>query len=139
LYLFQVLRSYQRFRDCGTELIAVFESDSAHFPSQIGGVDVTKLPLIPNSRKDLYRLYRLESRLSAALDPRVALLWCQAIVSGFRQSWPDGDIGQIPAHFLIDEDGFLAKVFYGKTIGDHIPWEEVEAFSGSRTGLAQQS
>jgi thioredoxin-dependent peroxiredoxin len=139
LYLFHVLRSYQRLRDCGTELIAVFESGPAHFPSQIGGVDVTTLPLISNSRKDLYRLYSLESRLSAAFDPRVALMWCQAIVSGFVQSWPDGDIGQIPAHFLIDEEGFLAKAFYGKTIGDHIPWEEVEAFAGIRTGLARQS
>jgi hypothetical protein len=32
---------------------------------------------------------------------------------------------------LIDERGVIADLYYGRDIGDHIPFERVDAFIGS--------
>ena len=41
---------------------------------------------------------------------------------------PEGTKTRIPADFLINPDGTIHEVYYGEKIGDHIPFERVEAF-----------
>jgi thioredoxin-dependent peroxiredoxin len=40
----------------------------------------------------------------------------------------DGTKARIPTELLIDEAGVIRDRFDGKDIGDHIPFERVEAF-----------
>jgi hypothetical protein len=40
----------------------------------------------------------------------------------------DGTKTRLPGDFLIDEQGVLRDVFYGRDIAEHLPFERVEAF-----------
>ena len=35
----------------------------------------------------------------------------------------------MPAEFLVDRDGIIQTVYYGKDEGDHMPFEEIKAFA----------
>ena len=39
----------------------------------------------------------------------------------------------MPGDFMVDEDGKIAKLAYGSAMGDHITWDEVDAFAGVAT------
>ncbi len=52
----------------------------------------------------------------------------KALLSGFRQGRVEGELSQVPAHFLIHEDGKIHTAYYGKNIADQISWESVFAF-----------
>ncbi|CAD7927062.1 unnamed protein product [Amoebophrya sp. A120] len=45
---------------------------------------------------------------------------------------------QMPADFLIDENGKLVDVLYGSSIGKHMPWSKIEAFASGKDLNAPQ-
>jgi hypothetical protein len=40
-----------------------------------------------------------------------------------------GSLLTMPADFLVDKDGIIQVTYYGKDEGDHLPFEQVKAFS----------
>ena len=58
--------------------------------------------------------------------------WVRAHLNGFFQKAVDGDITQLPAQFLIGEDGVIHTAFYGKNLADVIPWWRVNRFLGEK-------
>lgn len=47
------------------------------------------------------------------------------MIGGFFNMKSMSDKPLLPADFLIDEDGSIHKVYYGKDFGDHIDLKEV--------------
>ena len=50
--------------------------------------------------------------------------------------WPlrfKGEINTMPADFLIDENGIIQRVYYGKDEGDHLSFDEIKQFSHRQT------
>lgn len=118
----------------GLKVIAVFESGAEKFPKDLGGKKRPDFPLIADPEKKLYQLYRCPSRLSGVVHPGAGVSFLKAITSGFKQPKVEGSLGQIPCHFLIAEDGILEHTYYGRHIGDHIPWTTVDKFVRDRRG-----
>ena len=51
---------------------------------------------------------------------------------GIKRYFPTsikGKIMTLPADFLVDENGMINSIYYGKDSGDHMPFEQVKAFS----------
>jgi hypothetical protein len=44
-----------------------------------------------------------------------------------------GTLTRIPADFLIDGEGTIADAYYGREIGDHIPYERDDDFARSES------
>lgn len=38
----------------------------------------------------------------------------------------EGELARIPADFFVDEFGIIRKAYYGKNIGDHLPFEDIQ-------------
>ncbi|NBY20169.1 hypothetical protein EBQ74_07980, partial [bacterium] len=87
---------------------------------------------VPDPNKLLYELYQTDVSLKAVYRPSVALQFLKALANGFLQGSIDGQLGQVPASFLIAEDGIIENIYYGKTIADHIPFSEVDRFIEKR-------
>jgi hypothetical protein len=106
----------------------VFESRPDQFPKKLKDLKTLEVKWIADPKKNLYSLYNLESSLWAVLSLKVVLKFIRALLSGFTQKSVQGELGQVPAHFLIREDGLIHSVYYGTDIADQIPWWQVERF-----------
>jgi thioredoxin-dependent peroxiredoxin len=137
LHLKAVSRRYELYEKRGLKIVAVFESSAENFAE--AKFSSFKFPLIADPEKRLYQLYETKVSLAAVVRPSVVGKLFQAIFSGERQGSIDGELGQVPAHFLIAEDGILEYIYYGKTIADHIPWNWVDEFIQERQGMTWQS
>lgn len=117
--------------DKGLKVVAVFESEPEDFTR------VTRIPpkqtfhLLADPKKKVYELYGTESRLSGLASPKAGLSLLKAFGAGFKQGKISGDIGQIPASFLINPEGIIETIHYGRHVDDHIPWQTVSDFAAS--------
>lgn len=137
LYLSEISHKTEQLRKDGLQMIAVFESTPDMFPDNVRNLPYTRY-LISDPKKDLYFLYEVETRLGAALHPGAILKWIEATAGkGFSQPMPDGALGTVPAHFLINEEGILTRVKYGNHIGDHISFDDVEDFICPKKSFAR--
>ncbi len=86
-------------------------------------------PMISDPMKEIYSLYRIENDwkgpIKVLLEPSLSI---DAMKEGINVKRVDGEMDLIPADFLINPDLSIHTAFYGKHIGDHIPFELIEAF-----------
>lgn len=109
------------------KILAVFQSPResiAEFMTE----QPAPFPIIADPDQALYRLYGVEEGwwglLSLRLMADIFRAWRQSI----RHGKSEGSETRIPADFLIDEDGIIRTAFYGKDIGDHIPFDVIADF-----------
>jgi len=93
-----------------------------------------RLPFVASNKASLlYQIVHIESvspsvhraDLPRALDAVVM----KAMAKGYVPITIKGSMTTMPADFLIDEQGIIRIAHYGKDEGDHLPFEEVRAFS----------
>ncbi len=86
-------------------------------------------PMIADPTKEIYSLYRVENdwkgAMKVVLEPSLAM---DAMKEGIHVKHIDGDKDLIPADFLLHPDLSIHTAFYGKHIGDHVPFERIEDF-----------
>jgi peroxiredoxin len=134
LHISRIIRNYGEIRKAGVEVLAIFESNPEHFPAMLGGATQVPFTVIADPQKKIYAQYGLEKKgILSLLKPRVIHALFQASGEGFKQGKIDGELGQIPAEFLIREDGVIHTAFYGTHVADHIPWWQVERFMGEES------
>lgn len=121
-----LIEAYPRLHEAGLEMIAVFES-----PPDIVRVTVGRQPIpfavIPDPHRTLYKRYGVTASLFGYV--RGALRFStfrEAFRRGFHLGRTDGAVTQLPAEFLIDEHGTIARAYYGRDIGDHLALDEIE-------------
>ena len=120
----------ERFEDWsakGLQIVAVFQSPAEQVARYVGKQE-PPFPLVCDPQELLYRDFALQTSLAGFLSPATAPKLVQATKLGYLPGVPDGSKTRIPGDFLIDEQGLLADVFYGKDIGDHIGFERIDAF-----------
>lgn len=125
-----LVRRHQSFIDAGIEVLAVFQSDSESITKHVGQ-QAPPFKLITDPDQRLYRLFGVERSTAGFLNPTNLVGLAKAMGKGFAPGMPDGPLNTIPADFLLEADGTLADVYYGSNIGDHIPFERVDAFMAS--------
>jgi peroxiredoxin Q/BCP len=128
------IRHYSQWHLQGMEVVTVFESlDSAL--SQYVGRQEAPFPIIANPLAELYDLYGVEvseEKVKATIaDPNTKTFVAQAAVEGFALTPEEGaNMNRIPAEFLIDENGIIQVVHYGRLVTDHLPLDVIDRFAG---------
>ncbi len=128
LRVHRTLGRYATLAASGVELLAVFQSTPETIREYVAE-QKPPFPLISDPDEGLYRLYGVETSLAGFLAPTNMLMLAVAMKAGFGPGRMDGSKTRIPADFLIGPDLRVDTAFYGKTIGDHIPFEAVDAFA----------
>lgn len=132
-HLESIKATIDQVKAAGVTVIAVFESLPEQFLKPDTGLTSSILqgcgiPLIADPDRILYRKFRTQIKLAAAFKP--AVLWglWQARRRGILQKSVDGEVGQLPAHFLIERDGTVKSHYYAKSLTDHPPVSWLEPF-----------
>ncbi|MEQ1877317.1 MAG: redoxin domain-containing protein [Bdellovibrionia bacterium] len=128
LHLMALTHRDEILKNINLKVIAVFDSAKNTFPKTLAGEPYPTFPIIPDPQHKLYDLYGTSESLAGVAHPKVAVDFFKAMFKGFRQGKITGHTGQMPAHFLIDPDGVLDTIYYGRHAADHIPWTAVDSF-----------
>lgn len=124
-----LIEAYPRLHIAGLEMVAVFESPPDVLRETVGRQRIP-FPVIADPHRTLYKRYRVTPSLFGYV--RGALRFSafrEAFRKGFHLGRVDGAITQLPAEFLINEDGVIVRAYYGKDIGDHLPLDEIETWA----------
>lgn len=126
----RVHQMIQRYPDWDAQrlaIVAVFQAPGDEVATHVGEQNAP-FPIVCDPDEHLYRLYGLEASLAGYLSPKNMPLLAEALKEGFRPGPMHGTKTRLPADFLIDENGVVVDAFYAGHIGDHIPFERVDAF-----------
>ena len=89
--------------------------------------------MIPDPQRNLYAQYGAEtSWLAFAKSAGRLKDIAAATAKGFLPGKMEGEVNQVPAEFLIDENGIIRTAFYGRDIGDHLDISIIEHFASGR-------
>lgn len=121
----------ERYAQQGLEVIAVFESSAEYIREYLNGRSMP-FPVIADPDGELYARYGLKKSATGLLFGmfRIPTLLRALFDPQFRMARPDSSLLRIPADFLLDSNGRLVESYYGRDIGDHIPFKKIERFIG---------
>jgi peroxiredoxin Q/BCP len=136
LRLWYLLRRHSRLYNYALRLIVLFDSEPQHAHAYLDRF-ATNVPLIADHGQGVYDLYQLRSSLATALITRVrrrrtyeearyAGVGARTFVENVRAF--DGNLGLLPAEFLLTPTLHIARAYYGKDTGDFLPFSEIDAF-----------
>ncbi len=126
----EIRNNFDRLLKGKIQVVAVFDNPKESFESHLltGKIQEIEIPLISDPQKEIYRAYHTHSSVFAVFKPIVLVKAIKALISGARQGKITGELGQIPAHILIQEDGAVYHAHYGKNVADNISWSVIEKF-----------
>jgi len=136
LRLWQLLRQHSLRYNYVLRLIVLFDS-APRLAHRYLDRFATTVPLIAAHGQGVYDLYHPESSLPTALitrvrrrrtyaEARAAGVGAQTVVEHLRAF--DGDLGLLPAEFLLTPTLQIARAHYGKDTGDFLPFSEIDTF-----------
>jgi len=123
-----LIDAYLRWQPQGLDVIAIFESPAERLLETVASQPIP-FPMIPDPTRKLYKTYGVTaSWLGWLIGAFRVRSFSAAFKRGFHIGKGEGAISQLPAEFLINPDGTIARTYYGKDIGDHLPLEEIDAW-----------
>jgi peroxiredoxin len=129
LRVHQMITRHERYEAAGLRVLAVFQSAPASIAEYVGK-QAPPFPLICDPEEKLYALYGLNHSKLGLLHPANAVGLAHAASKGFLPGKQDGTVDRLPADFLLGPDLRIEHAYYAKRIGEHIPFERVDAFLG---------
>ena len=124
----EIIQRFTEFERAGIRIAAVFQSPPERIAEYVGTQN-PPFPLVSDPELELYGKYKIAENKWGMWYPRVITTFFKAKKNGFGPGPQDGPIATIPGDFLIDPEGLLWDVYYGKAISDHIPFKTVETFA----------
>jgi peroxiredoxin len=130
LRLQEIARELPPLRTKGLEAIAFFHS-SAKRIAKAAGSRRYSLHLAADPERVTYTTYGVEESwprlFLSTLRPAFYADWIRSMRYGF---WGGIDLKleTMPADFLIDPQGSIARAYYGSHIGDHLSVDEIAQF-----------
>ncbi|MFP5504674.1 MAG: redoxin domain-containing protein [Gammaproteobacteria bacterium] len=122
-----------RFGEFGGQftVVAVFDSSLDNLQRHAGR-HRAPFPILADEANVHYRAFAIERSVMGML--KAALLRFPdvlraVLVEGYLPTSIQGHPATLPADFLVDEQGVIRQAYYGKDIGDHLPFEAVRAFA----------
>ncbi len=110
----------------GLNVVGVFHSPKDSVMKNVGQ-QKPDFTIIPDPQKELYKLYGVEkSILGLMVGMKRMGEFIESARKGFFKIAPEGGMQSMPADFLIDESGEIVKAYYGKDLGDHLPFDEID-------------
>ncbi|KAA3647018.1 MAG: AhpC/TSA family protein [Chloroflexi bacterium] len=125
----ELIQRYSLYEEKGLYVLAFFQSPVESIRRYVGKQDAP-FPIIADPQRDIYKRYGVESSVLGTVvagfewNPRMRA----AHKAGYNYGKMEGNILLVPADFLIGEGLTIETAFYGKDIGDHMPFETIEAY-----------
>ena len=94
---------------------------------QYVGKQKVPFPIIPDPKREIYKLYGVEKSWIKYVLGGMTGKMRKARNLGFKIGKMEGQLNLVPADFLI-ENLTIKRAYYGKNIGDHMPFEEIYNF-----------
>ena len=125
----ELVRRFDEFGDNFT-IVAVFDSPLDNLIRHAKGHNAP-FPILADENNQYYQKYSIEHSVSGVLKGMVFRMpkLMKAMIKGYLPIKIKGSWTTMPADFLIDKSGFIQVAHYGKDEGDHLPFEQVKAFS----------
>ncbi len=128
----QLIQKFPAYHVQGLEMLAIFESPRESILQNVGKQDAP-FPIVADPTASLYELYGVETseaKLKASLqNPATQAVIAAAAAAGFALTPEEGsNFNRMPADFLIDGQGIIRDVVYAEYVGQHLPFEAIEAY-----------
>jgi peroxiredoxin len=137
LRLHDFARRYPGLHARGLEAVAFLHSPVESIRAH-AGKKLYPFALAADPKFRVYRKYGVETSwprlMLSVLLPSFYVDWARAMRHGYWGGVPPLQIAKMPADFLIGPDGRIRKAHYGRSIGDHMPIDEVEDALGVCAG-----
>jgi thioredoxin-dependent peroxiredoxin len=128
----QLVKKFDEFGDDFT-IVAVFDSPLDNLIRHTSDHHAPFSILADESNK-YYKKYNIEHSLKGMLKGMIMRMptLIKGMMKGYIPFPLKGSLLTMPADFLVDKDGVIQVAYYGKDEGDHLPFEQVKAFSLSQ-------
>ncbi len=122
----------QRFDEFGNNftVVAIFDSPLDNLIRHVKGHNAP-FPILADENNQYYQKYSIQHSVSGMFKGMVFRMpkLMKAMFKGYLPIKIKGSWTTMPAEFLIDQSGVIQLAHYGKDEGDHLPFEQVKAFS----------
>lgn len=129
LHMHELLENATYFKSKNLKVITIYESSAENIKKYTEGEDIP-FTLIPNVDKKIYEQYAVGSSFWKGLGSFFFHGAASKAKKGdrlFKQKIKqDGNMNQLTADFLIDEQGKVIRAHYAKYLGDHISIEDLK-------------
>ncbi len=122
----------KRFAEFGDDfsIVAVFDSPLDNLVHHTEG-HKAPFPILADDSNRYYKEYGIEHSLSGVFKGMLLRMptLIRGMFKGYVPTTIKGSMTTMPADFLIDMNGIIQVAYYGRDEGDHLPFEQVKAFS----------
>ena len=134
LRAYQMIKMVPRLQD-KIKMVFIFESKTSYLLNSSFTDDLKHILVISDTDRELYHLYGAESSLIKKMSSIISFKYTAQLKAvkelEIKSNIEDKstDQNQIPADFLIDENGIIAVAHYGKNIVDRLDEEVIVHFA----------
>lgn len=130
---------YQEWKLSEFKMIHVFPS-SQKIIGEFAGKDNPEFPIISDPNKNIFKTYAVNKSVFGMFKGflKVKQLFRAFEEVNLIESLKNNDAAmhQLPADFLIDEDGIIQEAYYSKSTSDHLSIEKIRNFINQATKSA---
>jgi len=130
LRIHQLILNWKNFDDNFT-VIAVFDSPLDNLQKQ-SKAQKAPFTILADERAIYYHKFAIKQSVSGmfkAMFFRMPTLFTAMFVKGYFPSSIKGKMTTLPADFLVDEQGIIDSIYYGKDSGDHLSIDSIKVFA----------
>lgn len=124
-----------RFDEFGEDftIIAIFDSPLGNL-TRYASDHQAPFPILADADNRYYRKYNIERSITGMLKGIFGRMptMIKGLMRGYIPFPIKGSLTTMPADFLVDRQGVIHTAYYGKDEGDHLPFEDVIAYSLSK-------
>ena len=118
LKLREIYLDYEKFNSAGLDVYVVLQSVPASAKEALAGSDLP-IVIICDPGGKIFRLYGVAAgNIFQYIAPPVLIKAFRASRLGIRHGRKEGEEMQLPAVFILEEDGTIGYAYYGRNIGD---------------------
>ena len=122
----------QRYHELGTnfKVVAIFDSNIDFLTSSMKKHD-TSFILLADEQFKYFKQHGVEQSLwKFIVGSTVGFIrLCRGLAKGYFPFVMKGSILTIPVDILLNKDGSIEKVYYGKNTADHLQFDEIKEFA----------
>ncbi len=122
----------ERFDEFGNDftIVAVFDSPLDDLVRHTAK-HRAPFPILADESNRYYKKYSIEHSARGMLTGMIFRMptLVKAMLKGYLPTTVKGSLTTMPADFLVDKEGVIQVAHYGNDEGDHLPFEQVKAFS----------
>ena len=122
----------KRYGELGDDfkIVALFDSPLPNLVRHTKG-HKAPFPILADEHNQYYKEYGIEHSIGGVVKGMIFRMprLLKAMGKGYLPTTLKGSITTMPADFLVDKNGIIRKAHYGSDEGDHLPFEEIKAFS----------